>query len=391
MSSPADPVEPRKFVCPEVIFGDHSLEMVARYAPNFGASKVLLVTDPGVAAAGWTARAERALRSASVSVVVFDGVTPNPKDYEVMAGVEVYRRERCDVIVAVGGGSPMDCAKGIGIAAASGRHILEFEGIDEVDKPGPPLICVPTTAGTSADVSQFAVITDSARGVKLAIISKTIVPDVALVDPITTTTMPAELTAATGLDALSHAFEAYVSTASSPLTDVNALAAVPRIVRHLPEAVRHPQAMEHRREMMMASLMAGLAFSNASLGAVHAMAHALGGMLSMPHGASNAILLPQVVQFNFPAASERYARLGEAMGLSLAGLRACEVQQQIVDCLNRLAEEASFRNTLADYGLGRDQIPRLAATAMADPCLVTNPRPVTTKDIEDLYVRALFG
>jgi alcohol dehydrogenase class IV len=391
MTSPTDQSEPRKFVAPEIIFGDHTLELVARYAANFGASRVLLVTDPGVAAAGWTAVAEQALRSASVPTVVFDGVTPNPKDHEVMAGAEVYRHEQCNMIVAVGGGSPMDCAKGIGIVATNGRHILAYEGIDEVDRPCPPLICIPTTAGSSADVSQFAVITDSTRGVKVAIISKTIVPDVALIDPVTTTTMPADLTAATGLDALAHAFEAYVSTASSPLTDVNALGAVPRIVRHLPEAVRHPEGLEHRREMMMASLMAGLAFSNASLGAMHAMAHALGGLLSMPHGAANAILLPHVTEFNFPAAADRYLRLGEALGLDLAGLPACDVQRQVVARLTQLAEEASYRPQLKEYGLRREDIPRLAANAMADPCLVTNPRPVTIQDLEDLYARALFG
>jgi alcohol dehydrogenase class IV len=264
-----------------------------------------------------------------------------------------------------------------------------MEGIDEVDRPGPPLICIPTTAGTSADVSQFAVITDTRRGVKITIISKTIVPDVALVDPVTTTTMPADLTVATGLDALCHAFEAYVSTASSPLTDINALAAVPRIVHNLSSAVAQPEVLEYRREMMMASLLAGLAFSNASLGAVHAMAHALGGLLNLPHGACNAILLPLVVPFNFPAATDRYLRLGEAMGLCLSAVPQERAGSMIVERLEDLEKETHFVRTLGDFGLNPELIPRLAANAIADPCLVTNPRPMALEDIQNLYARAL--
>ncbi len=391
MSGVADNMEPRKFVTPEIVFGDNTLELVARYAPNLGARKVFLVTDPGVIAAGWTGRVERALRAASLAYVVFDGVTPNPKDHEVMAGAEAYSRAGCDVIVAVGGGSPMDCAKGVGIVATSDRHILEMEGVDEVRRPGPPLICIPTTAGSSADVSQFAVITDTRRGLKITIISKTIVPDVALVDPVTTTTMPPDLTAATGMDALCHACEAYVSTASSPLTDVNALAAVPRVLRNLGKAVAQPDVMEFRRGMMMASLQAGLAFSNASLGAVHAMAHALGGKLNLPHGACNAILLPYVVQFNFSAATEKYLALGRAMGLDFDSISQERAGAMIVERLQQLETETHFEQTLAEFGLTPEQIPCLATNAIADPCLVTNPRPLSLEDVQELYARALSG
>jgi alcohol dehydrogenase class IV len=391
MSGVADNMEPRKFVTPEIVFGDNTLELVARYAPNLGARRVFLVTDPGVIAAGWTARVERALQAASLAYVVFDGVTPNPKDHEVMAGAEAYRRAGCDVIVAVGGGSPMDCAKGIGIVATNDRQILDMEGVDEVSRPGPPLICVPTTAGSSADVSQFAVITDTRRGLKITIISKTIVPDVALVDPVTTTTMPADLTAATGLDALCHACEAYVSTASSPLTDLNALAAIPRVLHHLGKAVADPYALEFRREMMMASLLAGLAFSNASLGAVHALAHALGGKLNLPHGACNAILLPHVVRFNFAAATEKYLALGRAMDLDCSGISQERAAVMLIERLQQLERETGFAQTLAEFGLTPEQIPQLAANASADPCLVTNPRPMTLQDIQELYARALAG
>jgi alcohol dehydrogenase class IV len=215
-----DRTELRKFVAPEFVFGVGALPLVGRYARNFGGRKVLVVTDPGLIQTVWVDYVLDSLKAENVPWVVFQAVTPNPKAFEVAAGVQVYRDNGCDVIVAVGGGSPMDCAKGIGISYANGKEVLTFEGVDEVPMPGPPLICIPTTAGSSADVSQFAIINDTTRKVKVAIVSKTVVPDVALIDPETTTTMPPELTAGTGLDALVHAMEAYVSNASSRISDL---------------------------------------------------------------------------------------------------------------------------------------------------------------------------
>lgn len=187
----------RKFVAPEIVFGDGALELLGRYAANLGASRVFMVTDPGVGRTGLVDGAVAVLRSSGVEAVVYDRVSPNPRDHEVMEGAAAYRRHDCDVIVAMGGGSPMDCAKGISVVSANHGDILDFEGIDRVDVPGPPLICVPTTAGSSADVSQFA------------IISKSMVPDVALIDPATTLSMDRHLTLCTGIDALVHAIEAY--------------------------------------------------------------------------------------------------------------------------------------------------------------------------------------
>ena len=205
----------RKFVAPEFIFGLEARRLAGRYAKNLGGQKILVVTDPGVIAAGWTKDVTESLEEANLAYTVFDGVTPNPRAEEIMAGAEIYQREGCNLIVAVGGGSPMDCAKGIGIVSTNKKHILEFEGVDLVPIPGPPLICIPTTGGTSADVSQFAIIANMREKVKIAIISKTVVPDVALIDPVTLTTMDSYLTACTGLDALTHAIEAFVSTAHS--------------------------------------------------------------------------------------------------------------------------------------------------------------------------------
>ncbi|MBI5581646.1 MAG: iron-containing alcohol dehydrogenase [Deltaproteobacteria bacterium] len=382
-----DARELRKFVSPEIVFGEGAIDLTGQYASGYSACKVLLVTDPGVRAAGWAGAAEKSLKEAGIAYAVFEGVTPNPKDHEAMAGAEVYRSEKCDVIVVVGGGSPMDCAKAIGIVVTNNRHVLAFEGLDEVVVPGPPLLCIPTTAGSAADVSQFAVITDTARKVKIAIISKTMVPDVALIDPSTTLTMSAQLTAATGVDALVHALEAYVSNASSPLTDLNALEAIRLINRCLPAAVHEPKNIASRNGMMMGSLLAGLAFSNASLGLVHSMAHALGGRLDMAHGDCNAILLEHVVLFNFAAAAERYRAAGRAMGLDLEGLPTDGAR--LADALSQFRRGVGIHQTLGQMGVRPGDIPAMAHDAFNDPCLATNPTQPTLRDIEVLYEQAL--
>lgn len=379
--------ELRKFVAPEFIYGVGALTLIGRYAKNFGAEKALVVTDPGVIRAGWAEKAFASLRAEHIPWATFHGITPNPKDHEVAAGVKFYREQECDVIVAVGGGSPMDCAKGIGIASANNRDVLEFEGVDEVPTPGPPLICVPTTAGTAADISQFAIILDTLRKLKISIVSKTVVPDVSLIDPETTTTMPADLTAATGLDALVHAIEAYASNASSPITDINALAAIPLLAQNLVPAIDSPENLEYRNNMMLGSLLAGLAFSNAGLGVVHSMSHSMGGLLEAPHGMCNALLLDHVVDFNYSAAPERYDEILSAMGVETAG--GLDRKAALLKCIAKLRENAGITTTIGALGVTPAQIPQLSINAFNDPCSATNPRKATIQEIEKLYERAL--
>lgn len=382
-------LELRKFLVPEIVYGVGAIDLVGRYAANVGARKALIVTDSGVRAVGWAERVEAKLSEAGITYVVFDQVTSNPKDFEVMAGAEVYHAEQCNVIIAVGGGSPMDCAKGIGIVATNKQHILTFEGVDEVPIPGPPLVCLPTTAGSSADVSQFAIITDTTRRVKIAIISKTMVPDVALIDPATTITMSPQLTAAVGIDALTHAIEAYVSNASSPLTDLNALEAIRLVTEHLVGAVQNPENMGYRHGMMLGSLLAGLAFSNASLGLVHGMAHALGGYLDLLHGECNANLLKHVVYFNFDAAADRYGAIAQAMGLSTQGLSLVAQKTTLTTALANLGRQVGVNQSLGEMGVSPEVIPQLAQNAFDDPCLATNPIQPTVKEIETIYEHAL--
>lgn len=381
-------IELRKFVAPEFIFGGQARLLAGRYAKNLGARKVLVVTDPGVIDAGWTAQVLSSLEEEGLPYSVFSSVSSNPRAEEVMLGAQFYRSEDCNIIVATGGGSPMDCAKGIGIVDSNDMHILEFEGVDRVPVPGPPLICIPTTAGSSADVSQFAIINDADRQVKIAIVSKTVVPDAALIDPVTTTTMDAHLTACTGMDALTHAIEAYVSDASSPITDLHALEAIRLVSSSLLDLLSDTGNILLRSKMMLGSLHAGLAFSNASLGAVHAMAHSLGGLLDLPHGHCNAILLPHVMDFNYDTVPERYRSIGEAMGLNLEGMASDHQRRAVLGKVGHLQRSAGVCQPLGQIGTPRRDIPKLAENAMQDACMVTNPRKPNGKDIEEIYEKA---
>ncbi len=376
----------RKFLAPEIIFGPGARKLAGQYTQNLGLRKILVVSDHGVAAAGWTSELINLLNAEGVETEVFLDVTPNPKDHEAIKGAEVYRRTGCEGIIAIGGGSPMDCAKIIGLLAANPGNPMDYMGIDQIPDPGPPMICIPTTAGSSADVSQFAILTDTERRVKVAFVSKLLVPDVALIDPETTVSMDKSLTSATVLDALTHAFEAYVSKAHSPITDIHAAEAVKIILKDLIPCLENPENIELRSRLMRASMEAGLAFSNTSLGAVHALAHSLGGYLNAPHGECNAVLLSTVIKFNWPNASERYIRLMEMSGIQIDDKKS---SSGVTTALNKLIEgavvdEEPFKT------ITETDIESMASRAINDPCLLTNPRECSETDLKELYEQA-FG
>lgn len=379
----------RKFLVPEFVFGEGAMHLASKYVKRFQGTKVFLITDKGVTEAGWVKLLEDDLKSENINYVLFDNITPNPKDDEVMNGAEILKREKCDIILVIGGGSPIDCAKGINLAYTNNVPVINFEGIDEVKIPGLPLICIPTTAGTSADISQFAIINDSKLHRKFAIISKLAVPDVALIDPFTTTTMSPELTAETGMDALVHAIEAYVSNASSPITDINALKAIELIIANLPCAYNEPYNMICRKNMMLASLLAGFAFSNASLGLVHAMAHSLGGSMDFAHGECNSLLLESVIEFNFDSAPEKYSDIARLFNISVKSKDHEEIKKALMEEIKKLKKSIGISYTLKDIGLTKDHIKQLAEKAIMDGCLATNPKLVSLKSIEDCYHNAL--
>jgi alcohol dehydrogenase len=376
--------ELRKFVAPEFVFGLDARLLVGRYLNNFAAKKILLVTDRGIISSGWVDSVVGVLESDCYSYEIYSKIKPNPSTNDVMKGADLYLDEGCDVIVAIGGGSPMDCAKGIGIVSSNDKNIKEFEGVDKVSLPSPPLICIPTTAGSSADVSQFAIISDKSQGSKMAIISKKLVPDVALIDPVTTTTMNKYMTTYAGFDILSHAIEANVSNASSPITDIHSNEAIKLYSSNILPVLDDPDNIKYRGNLMLASLHAGLAFSNASLGLVHAMAHSLGGLKDLPHGELNALLLEQVVEFNFEYEPERYLKIANNMCMGTATNKT-----EFLLMIKELKENLGIKHTLKDRGVNLEDLTNLSQRAMNDPCIATNPVIPEQSDVEAIFKNAL--
>lgn len=381
--------ELRKFVAPEFVFGLNSRHLVGRYAANFGAHKVLLVSDKSLDdETNWVRDVEQSLTKAGISYVKFLRITPNPRSEEVMEGARLFADEQCNGLIALGGGSVMDCAKGIGIVSANGSNILDFEGVDKIPHAMPLLICLPTTSGSASEVSQFSIILDEKRKCKIAIVSKAVVPDVALLDPEVTVTMNPYLTACCGMDTLTHAIEAYVSNASSPITDLHALEAIKLVWEALPEVIKKPDDVGWRAQMMLASLQAGLAFSNAILGAAHAMAHSLGGFLDLAHGECNAILLGPVIQYNYSACPEKFQAIGKMMGIDIENTAKELIGSKLCEEVERFRRGIGVGNTLRDLGVKYDDLPQLVDYALRDACMSTNPKPMTVKDVTAVYEQA---
>lgn len=378
-----------KFLIPEVVFGVGALGEVGDAARRTGGSRALVVTDDGLMAAGWVEEALPRLWGAGLEVRVWHGVTPNPKDHEVEAGFEAYLESACDVVVAIGGGSCIDAAKGIAILAGNGGRIIDYEGVDRVTRAIPPMVMVPSTGGTGADVSQFCVITDTARRVKYTIAGRALVPDISVTDPTLLTTMPPDLSANTALDALSHAIEAYVSRAANFLSDAHALAAIRDIVAHLPASIDDPTDLRAREGIARGSLQAGLAFTNALLGATHAISHQIGGALDLPHGLLNAILLPHVMRFNAAARPERFADIARAMGVDTDRLHVREATEAAIESVCLLAGKLGVPDGLAQIGVDRSDLDLFAENALKDVFITTNPRVVTRDDVKQICLAAL--
>lgn len=280
------------------VFGEGAVNEIGTLMGSLNVSHAMIVTDKFLAQSGMAASIQEILSGSGIHSVVFDGAEPNPTDKNVEAGVAFFQENGCDSIISLGGGSSHDCAKGIGLVASNGGTIHDYEGVDKASKDVVPPMAINTTAGTASEITRFCIITDTTRKVKMAIVDWRVTPKIAVNDPVLMRGMPASLTAATGMDAMTHAIEAYVSTAANVLTDSAALMAVKMIDQYLPKAVANGDYMKARDKMAYAQYLAGIAFNNASLGYVHAMAHQLGGYYNLPHGVCNAILLPYVEEFN---------------------------------------------------------------------------------------------
>ncbi|MEU2002183.1 iron-containing alcohol dehydrogenase [Rhodococcus sp. NPDC019627] len=378
-----------KFHAPEIVFGIGSMVEAAHAVLRLGGSRPMLVTDPGLIDAGWAAELQDQLREQGLTPVVWSALTPNPKDHEVAAGHEAYQEGGCDVLIALGGGSVIDATKGIAVLAANGGSILDYEGVDQATSPIPPLVMVPSTSGTGADVSQFCIVTDTARGTKITIIGRALVPDVTVIDPRLLTTMPEWLNAATGLDALTHGIEAFVSLAHNPLTDHHALRAIGLVTDTLVHTIEDPLEMEPRAVMAQASLEAGLAFTNAILGAAHAMSHQVGGLLDLPHGVINGVLLPHVIRFNAASDAAPFVAIAAALGLEEHRGTPEEAALAVADRVERLAREVGVPRGLGQLGVRETDLPRLAEFALRDACMSTNPRTATHQQMVALFRTAM--
>jgi alcohol dehydrogenase class IV len=378
-----------RFHAPEIVFGPGALAELGQCTARLGARRPFLVTDPGLIETGWVDEALAYLRQSGLRPIVWHDVTPNPKDHEIEAAYQRYVETHSDVIIGLGGGSCIDAAKGVAILSGNGGRILGYEGVDKVECPIPPTVMVPSTSGTGADVSQFAVITDPVARIKITIISRTLVPEISVIDPRLLTTMPEWLNAATGLDALTHAIEAFVSRAHNLLTDGHALHAVTLITRHLLRTQLRSNESSSRLAMAQGSLEAGMAFTNAILGATHAMSHQVGGLLDAAHGVVNGVLLPHVIRFNAQASPERFVPLAAAGGIATGGVPAREVALLLAERVRELADDVGLPKGLAALGVTEAVLPQLARTTMKDACLATNPRAADARDIEALFRAAL--
>lgn len=307
----------------------------------------------------------------------------------VRAGLAHLKQHQCDFVISLGGGSSHDCAKGIALCASNGGEIADYEGVDRSVKPQLPLVAINTTAGTAAEMTRFCIITDEARHIKMAIVDRNVTPLMSVNDPDLMLAKPKGLTAATGMDALTHAVEAYVSTAATPITDACALKAVELIARNLRTAVAQGDNLEAREQMAYAQFLAGMAFNNASLGYVHAMSHQLGGFYDLPHGVCNALLLPHVEAFNVQTSAGRLTDVARAMGVLVEGLDAAAGAQACLAAIRRLSVDIGIPASLSELGVKEKDIPLLAANALKDACGLTNPRKASQAEIEAIFRGAM--
>ncbi len=371
------------------VIGPGSINGIGDQLKSLGGSKALIVTDKGVVDLGMADQVKDLLVDAGLEVVIFDGVQPNPTDKNVDAGFKIWKDEKCDALVSLGGGSPHDCAKGIGLLAANGGKIHDYEGVDKSTNPMVPYIAANTTAGTASEMTRFCIITDTSRKIKMAILDWRITPSISINDPEMMVSKPAALTAATGMDALTHAIEAYVSTIATPLTDSAALMSIELISEYLPIAVANGSDMVARDKMAYAQFLAGMAFNNASLGYVHAMAHQLGGFYDLPHGVCNAILLPHVQQFNLIGCADRLRDVAIALGENVEGLSVPDAAQKAIDSIKNLSASIGIPAGLTELDVKEEDFELMAKNAMADACQATNPRTATLEEVIQIFKNAM--
>ena len=370
-----------------VVHGPNSTALLPEYLPD--KSKVLLVTDKGLVAAGVAARVCEVLNDANIPYVLYDGVLANPPARCVHAGARLYEREKCKAIVGLGGGSPMDVAKMIGVLASHGGRIDQYLGIGKVTKNMPVLVCIPTTYGTASEVTPFAVLTNPKTQNKDPVISPKIAPQVGILDPELSVALPAFVGGPTGMDALTHALESYTNLLATPISDGLALHAIRLIGDNLRLACANNHELAATENMLIASMLAGMAFSQTRLGNVHAMSHPVGAQFGVHHGLANAILLPYVMEFNLTARLSKFAVVAEVLGADIAGLDEREAAQTAIDAIWRLNQDLDIPTKLGDVGVKKSGIRTMAKAAMLSGNITVNPRKTSQNDLETIFKQAI--
>lgn len=379
-----------KFFIPSVnVLGQGAVDEAISDIQALCFQRALIVTDKPLVEIGIVADLVEKLEQVDIQSFVFDGVQPNPTVGNVEAGLALLKQNDCDFVISLGGGSPHDCAKGIALVATNGGSIKDYEGVDVSKQPQMPLVAINTTAGTASEMTRFCIITDESRHIKMAIVDKNTTPLLSVNDPELMKKKPASLTAATGMDALTHAVEAYVSIASNPITDACALKAIELIQDNLVTAVKSGQDINAREQMAYAQFLAGMAFNNASLGYVHAMAHQLGGFYDLPHGVCNALLLPHVQEYNAQVAPKRLKDVAASMRVDVSMLSDEQGAQAAIEAIKALSIAVDIPENLTKLGVQEKDIPILAENALKDACGFTNPKQATHEEICQIFKNAL--
>ncbi|WP_150541605.1 L-threonine dehydrogenase [Clostridium perfringens] len=379
-----------KFFMPAIsLMGAYCLKDAGDQVGELGFKKALIVTDKVLGQIGIVKKVTDVLDNKNIEYAIYDETKPNPTVKNVNDGLALLKEKECDFVISLGGGSAHDCAKGIALLATNGGEIKDYEGVDKSKKPQLPMVGINTTAGTGSEMTLFAIITDEERHIKMALVDKHLTPIIAVNDPMLMLAMPKSLTAATGMDALTHAIEAYVSTSATPITDACAEKAIELISNYLVNAVENGQDVEARDMMAYAEYLAGMAFNNASLGYVHAMAHQLGGFYNLPHGVCNAILLPHVQEYNKATSASRLAKIAKIMGGNIEGLTDEQGADLCIDMIKSLSQTIGIPEGLGVLGVKESDFETLATNALNDACSLTNPRKGNLEEVIAIFKKAM--
>lgn len=373
------------YVPPVNLMGRGCLQEAGKMIQDMDIRKALVVSDRQLISSGVAEQVLSILRKSGLDYVVYDEVQPNPTCQNVHEGLQVYQEHDCDAIISIGGGSPQDAAKAIGIVATNGGHIRDYEGLHQSHHKSVPLVAINTTAGTSSEVTINYVITDEERKVKMVMVDRNSLVSLSVNDPELMLSKPASLTAATGMDALTHAVEAMVTPGGFTVTSATAAAAVELIFEYLPRAVRDGSDLEAREHMTYACFLGGMAFNNAGLGYVHAMAHQLGGVYDLPHGVCNAMLLPYVEEMNAKHVPGKFRHIAKAIGMNVKDKSDEECSIYVIDAIRQLSREVGIPEKLSELGVTDPDLELLAENAMKDACAPGNPYQPSREEVMELF------